>query len=423
MVVLVVWFHSFYYSLFIMKQEPTHQSQAHDQELLLLLEREKSFWMSPVLLEEYYRFFRPQTSFLNWRELIAQWCYDVVDYYEQDRAIVYTTMNLFDRFMHYKNTEEQSQRQDDASTSTRTTRICAKTLPNTRTLEIYAMTALLLAWRMHTTTSTTNHTENALSIAQVLAMSRRTHNNTTTTTDIQRDEIRQTARQMTRMIMTTTTTKALVHSSRHKIIVQPLDILQSILTTATTTSTVIANTTTSTVIIQPDNNSHYHQEYKKWMQDHATYLLEIAVCDFEFVHIPPSILALAAWRLAMEKYFHPHHKQQEQQLLSLFSCNTANNCRLLTKVQKRLFQLYQQSADSATEHPHIIPFDQEDIVAHQNTYYQEEEDASSSTSDPSNSHGRDTRRTKKRSCHSTEEEQDLSLDTVTLFNPTKKQRL
>ena len=34
-----------------------------------------------------------------WREKVTQWCYDVVDYFQESRSVVYVTMNILDRFI------------------------------------------------------------------------------------------------------------------------------------------------------------------------------------------------------------------------------------------------------------------------------------------------------------------------------------
>ena len=61
---------------------------------------------------------------LVWREVVCQWCYDVVDYFGESREVVYLAMNVLDRYCVFQNTF------------------------NARDYEVASLTALFLAVRV-----------------------------------------------------------------------------------------------------------------------------------------------------------------------------------------------------------------------------------------------------------------------------------
>lgn len=249
-------------------------------------------------LEDFDKCFHKQV----WRERVAQWCYDVLDYLEESRDVAAVAMNIIDRYLAVLKKE---------STESPSLEI------GEFDYEVISFTALFLSIRV-------SGSNKELEISELLKLSSRSG-----------------APQVTHII------------SAGNSMLEKLTWNRQLLTPNSFLREFVALLMNQ--IEREDGNEAIGHENLSQLVEFASYLVEISVCDIYFCAVAPSKIAFGALTLAMmnnSEFFSTgcvHQGFLSRFLESVYEQTSMNiECPQINSILSRLLHVYNHSQE-ATE--------------------------------------------------------------------------
>lgn len=265
-----------------------------------------------------------------WRERVAQWYYDVLDFQQEPRELTFLAMNILDRYLAAMAVERCA-----------TTGCNAMLAMDHLEYEVLSITSLFLAVRI---AGVNKH----LTIPEVLELS---------TSGVQVRHVLSAGNSMLEKVSwdhpITTPHMFLKELCNHLMQCAPC-LLASASSCSSSTSSSSSSTTTAS---------------SSSLFEFASYLVEVSVCDTYFTQVLPSEIALGALALSMTCDEDVATRQQASFALFLQSVQTETNLDIdsprMKAVLSRLLYVYNQSQEAA------IVGDDADAYANQSHYIQD----------------------------------------------------
>mmetsp|Transcript_6427 Transcript_6427/g.15599 ORF Transcript_6427/g.15599 Transcript_6427/m.15599 type:complete len:453 (-) Transcript_6427:617-1975(-) len=243
-----------------------------------------------------------------WRERVAQWCYDVLDYLEESRDVAAVAMNIIDRYLAVLKKE--------SSTSLEIGEF---------DYEVISFTALFLAIRV-------SGSNKELEISELLKLSSRSG-----------------APQVKHIV--SAGSSMLEKLSWNRQLLTPNSFLRELFSLLMSQHE------------KEDASKAVSRESLSKLVDFASYLVEISVCDIYFSVVAPSKIAFGALALAMmcnSELFSTGCRHEEflsRFFQSVYDQTSMNiECPQMNSILSRLLHVYNQSQDAAVQNIEIESF-------------------------------------------------------------------
>jgi len=196
-----------------------------------------------------------------WRERVAQWCYDVLDYLEESRDVASTAMNIIDRYLAVLSKDSLSSSSSSSSSSSLTT-------IGEFDYEVISFTALFLAIRV-------SGSSKDLEISELLQLSSSS------------------GAPQARHILSAGNSMLSKLSWDHQILT-PNAFLRELVGLL-----LMQHNKENTSVNKNGETETMTRESIGKLMDFASYLVEVSVCDIFFSAVAPSEIAFGAIALAM----------------------------------------------------------------------------------------------------------------------------
>jgi Cyclin, C-terminal domain/Cyclin, N-terminal domain len=210
------------------------------------------------------------TSYQNavWRERVAQWFYDVLDYLEESRDLAFVAMNIFDRYLAVQTSEYTSSM---SGTTVDSTSIPLMMMDHFE-YEVLSITSLFLAVRIA-------GTNKSLTVPEMLELS---------SSGVQVRHVLCAGNNMLGKV-----------SWDHRIIT-PHNFLRAFYSRLVqSTSGVMTGGSMTEQAMPKSSSTAATPTQSRSLFDFAAYLIEVSVCDMYFTQVLPSEVAMAALAMAL----------------------------------------------------------------------------------------------------------------------------